>query len=117
MVITPKKSLRIWSTVKVSWVRRCSRNGGYGAAHIGAVSQQNLSFWFPTRFDRIWAVQPQNKALDGVVEGLYYLCSKNNGADPDYHAADLRPLFLHMRKAGFIMMQLLSHFIITIHDV
>ena len=26
MVITQNKSLRIWSTVKVSWVRRCSRN-------------------------------------------------------------------------------------------
>ena len=25
MVITQKKSLRIWSTLKVSWVRRCSR--------------------------------------------------------------------------------------------
>ena len=28
MVITQNKSLRIWSTVTVSWVRKCSRNVG-----------------------------------------------------------------------------------------
>ena len=26
MIITQKKSLRIWSTLKVLWIRRCSRN-------------------------------------------------------------------------------------------
>ena len=26
MIITQKKSLRIWSTLKFLWIRRCSRN-------------------------------------------------------------------------------------------
>ena len=38
------------------------------------------------------------------VEGLYYPCSENKGADQlrDYREADLRLCFLHMQKAGFL---------------
>ena len=39
------------------------------------------------------------------VEGLYYLCSKNKGADQlcGYPTADLRLCFRIMQKAGFLM--------------
>ena len=42
------------------------------------------------------------------VEGLYYLCSENKGTDQlhSYFAADLHLCFLHMQKAGFLMMRL-----------
>ena len=71
---------------------------------------ENLSLGFPTRFDTNWAVQPQ-KVAGGLkfwileVEGLYYLCSKNKGADQlhDYRAADLCLCFTHMQKTGFLM--------------
>ena len=49
-------------------------------------SRKNLSCVFPTRSDTNRAVQPQ-KRVGGLkfrikeVEGLYYLCSKNKGAD------------------------------------
>ena len=41
------------------------------------------------------------------VEGLYYLCSENKGADQlrGYREADLR-LFSHMQKAGFLITRL-----------
>ena len=39
-----KKSLRIWSTVKVSWVRRCSRRVGISGV-ISPFKSQNLSCW------------------------------------------------------------------------
>ena len=60
------------------------------------MSCENLSLEFPTRSDINQAVQSQKMAR-GLkiwimeVEGLYYLCSKNKGADQlhGYHAADL----------------------------
>ena len=64
------------------------------------------------------AVQPQKmvrglKFWDLVVEELYYLCSENKGADQlcSYFTADLAPLFSHMQKTGFLIMQLISDFI------
>ena len=54
------------------------------------------------------AVQPQNMARGwkfGIskVVGLYYLCSKNNGADQlhGYHAADLGLCFCICKKQVF----------------
>ena len=44
------------------------------------------TLWYPTRSDINWAVQRQ-KTARGLkfqiheVEGLYYLCSENKGAD------------------------------------
>ena len=53
-------------------------------------------FWFPTRFDTNQAVQLQKMARGlkfqiWKVEGLYYLCSENKGADQlrGYREADL----------------------------
>ena len=50
------------------------------------MSQENLSSGFLTRSDTNQAVQPQKIARDlkfqtWEVEGLYYLCSENKGAD------------------------------------
>ena len=60
----------------------------------------NLSSGFPTRSDTNWAVQPQNMARGlkfqiKEVEGLFYLCSENKGADQlhSYREADLRLCF------------------------
>ena len=43
------------------------------------------AFWFPTRSDTNQAVQLQKRAglkfRISKVEGLYYLCSENKGAD------------------------------------
>ena len=58
------------------------------------------TFWFPTRCDTNQAVQPQ-KMTRGLtfgieeVEGLYYPCSENKGADQlrGYREADLRLCF------------------------
>ena len=54
-------------------------------------------FWFPTCSDTNQAVQLQKMARGlkfqiKKVEGLYYLCSENKGADQlhDYREADLR---------------------------
>ena len=54
------------------------------------------TFWFPTWSDTNQAVQPQKvarglKFLIYEVEGLYYLCSENKGADQlrSYREADL----------------------------
>ena len=60
------------------------------------------TFWFPTRSDTNQAVQLQKMAR-GLkfrlykVEGLYYLCSENKGADQlcGHREADLR-FVLHM---------------------
>ena len=59
------------------------------------------SLWgFPTRSDTNWAVQPHKMARglkfqSWKVEGLYYLCSENKGADQlhGYCAADLHLCF------------------------
>ena len=42
------------------------------------------------------------------MEGLYYLCSENKGADQlrGYREADLR-LFSHVQKAGFLTTRLI----------
>ena len=58
------------------------------------------TFWFPTWSDTNQAVQLQ-KMASGLkfqikkVEGLYYLCSENIGADQlrGYREADLRLCF------------------------
>ena len=58
------------------------------------------TFWFLTRSDTNRAVQSQ-KMAGGLkfrfkkVEGLYYLCSENKGADQlrGYREADLRLCF------------------------
>ena len=42
------------------------------------------TFWFPTRSDTNWDVLPQMaRGLKCIwkVEGLYYFCSENKGAD------------------------------------
>ena len=58
------------------------------------------TFWFSTRSDTNQAVQSQEMARGlkfrfKKVEGLYYLCSENKGADQlrGYHEADLRLCF------------------------
>ena len=69
-------------------------------------------FWFPTWSDTNQAVQLQkmDKGLKfriEKVEGSYYLCSKNKGADhlqlPQRLSASL---FSHMQNVGFLMTQL-----------
>ena len=59
-------------------------------------------FGFPTRSDTNWAVQSLNMARGlnfrfQKVEGLYYPCSENKGADQlrGYREADL-PLCFHI---------------------
>ena len=44
------------------------------------------------------------------VEGLYYLCSENKGADQlrSYRLADLHLLFSHKQNVGFLMTWLIS---------
>ena len=65
-----------------------------------------VSLGFPIRFDTNWAVQPK-KTARGLkiwileVEGLYYLCSQNKGADQLCGVLSA-PLF-SMQKAGFLM--------------
>ena len=58
------------------------------------------TFWFPTWSDTNWAVQLQKMARGlkfriKEVEGLYYLCSENRGADQlrGHREADLRLCF------------------------
>ena len=70
---------------------------------------RNPSAWFPTRSDKNRAVQPQRMARDWKfrileVEGLYYLCSENKGADQlrDYCEADLRLCFRICKKPVFL---------------
>ena len=63
---------------------------------------------FPTRPDTNWAVQSQKMARGlkfriYVVEGLYYPCSKNKGADQlrGYREADLCLCFRICKKPVF----------------
>ena len=64
---------------------------------------------FPTRSDTNRAVQSQKMAgglkfLINEVEGLYYTCSENKGADQlhGYREADLRLCFrIHAKKTVF----------------
>ena len=65
-----------------------------------ASSCENLSSAFPTRSDTNRAAQPLGlirclKFRIKEVEGLYYLCSENQGADQlcGYRTADLRLCF------------------------
>ena len=67
--------------------------------HMSHVTRKP-TFWFPTWSDTNQAVQPQKMARGlklriSKVEGLYYLCSKNIGADQlrGYREADLRLCF------------------------
>ena len=52
-------------------------------------------FWFLTWSDTNQAVQLQEIARGLKVDGLYYLCSENKGADQlrGYREADLRLCF------------------------
>ena len=73
--------------------------------------QENLSKGFMTRSDTNQGVQPQ-KIARGLkvwiyeVEGLYYLCSKNKGADQLHtrRAADLRHYFHICKKTTDLLM-------------
>ena len=63
---------------------------------------------FPIRSNTNWPVQPQKMARGMkfrtlVVEGLYYPCSKNKGADQlcGYHEADLHLCFRIWQKPVF----------------
>ena len=65
-------------------------------------------FWFPTWSDTYQAVQLQKMARDlkfriKKEEGLYYLFSKNKGADQlrGYREADLRLCFRILQNVGF----------------
>ena len=72
-----------------------------------------MSSGFPTRSDTNRAVQPQ-KMASGLnfqikeVEGLYYICGENKGADQlrSYCTADLHLCFC-MQKTGFLMTRLI----------
>ena len=63
------------------------------------------TFWFPTWSDTNQAVQLQKMARClkfqiKKVEGLYYLCSKNKGADQlrGHREADLRLCFRYAKS-------------------
>ena len=71
------------------------------------------TMWFLTRSDTNQAVQPLEMARGlkfwiKEVEGLYYPCSENKGADQlrGYREADLRLCFRIMRIVGFLMSRL-----------
>ena len=74
---------------------------------------RKLAFEFPTRSNTNWAVQLQ-KIAGGLkfgiysVEGSYYLCSENKGANQlcSYHTADLCLLFSPMQKTVFLITRL-----------
>ena len=75
---------------------------------IWASLWENRSSGFPTRSDTNRAVQPQNMARGWKlriqeVEGLYYPCSENKGADQlrGYREADLRLCFRICKKQFF----------------
>ena len=64
--------------------------------------------WFPTRSDTNQAVQLQKMAIGlkfriQKIEGLYYLCSENKGADQlcGHRDADLRLCFRICKKLVF----------------
>ena len=75
------------------------------------------TIWILTRSDTNQAVQPLKMAR-GLkfrilkVEGSYYLCSENKGADQirGYREADLRLFFSHMQNFGFLMTWLIYNF-------
>ena len=67
-----------------------------------------MSSGFPTRAHANRAVQPEKKARGlkfriNKVEGLFYLCSQNKGADQlhGYRAADLHLCFRICKKQVF----------------
>ena len=71
------------------------------------------TFWFPTWSNTNQAVQLQKMARGlkfqiEKVEGLYYVCSENKGADQlrGFREADLCLSFSHMQNVGFLMMRL-----------
>ena len=102
----PLKNLCCW----------CSLGGAIvEAVHNIALTTYDLSLIMrkPTWSDTNQAVQLQKMARGlkfrtWKVEGLYYLCSQNKGADqlPGHREADLR-LFWHMQNVGFLMMWLI----------
>ena len=71
--------------------------------------RKKRSSGFLTMFDTNRPVQLQKMIRDlkfciQEIEGLYYPSSENKGADQllGYREADLRLLFSHMQKAGFL---------------
>ena len=73
-----------------------------------AMSRENLSLGFSTRSNTSLAVKPQKMARKlklriWELDGLYYLCSENKGADQlrSYHAADLHLCFCICKKQAF----------------
>ena len=76
---------------------------------------RKLKFWLPTWSDTNQTVQLQKMArglkYESYLEGLYYLCSENKGADQlrCYPEADLRLCFrIYMQDIGLLMMWLIS---------
>ena len=68
--------------------------------------REKLSSGFPTRSYTNWAAHPQKIARDlqfwfKEVEGLYYLCNENKGADQHHWAADLRLYFCICKNQVF----------------
>ena len=80
---------------------------------MSLVLKKKRSSGFPTRSDTNRAVQLQKMAR-GLkicvyeVEGLYYPCSENKGADQlrGYREADLRLCFRICKKNGFLITRL-----------
>ena len=75
---------------------------------------RNWSSGFPTMSDTNRAAQPQKMARGlkfriQIEEELHYPCDENKGADQlhGYREADLRLLFSHMQKAGFLTTRLI----------
>ena len=77
---------------------RCG--GGVRVLRLTSSVMRKPTFWFPTRSDTNRAVQPQKMARGlkfriSEVEGFYYPCSENKGADQlrGYREAALRLCF------------------------
>ena len=75
---------------------------------VQAATSKNMSSGFLTRSYTKWTVQPQKlvrgfKFLIYEVEGMYYLCNENKGADQlrGNRAADLRLCFCIYKKQVF----------------
>ena len=90
-----------------TWSKNTEDRFSLDNANMSRVARKPV-FGFPTRSDTNRAVQPQKMARGLKFwiyeeEGLYYLCSKNKGADQlcSYCAADLRLCFLIFKNLVF----------------